>query len=230
MRSITCASLAFISGAFVASSTCVGAPAASPTVRLSGSLPADSDAGVKFASAIADMQHQLYPRAAKQLSELALQGMPEAAYNLSILYDRGLGVPRKPEKAVYLLREAAAANLPEAEFALGVRTATGQGMTKNDAEAARLYQAAAVQGHPAAAFNLGYAYKDGAGVPQHLPTALAWFRKAASEGFPGAGDMVRNIELRVEPAELAEADRLSSTLDGMSASTAMSQQRGVSEP
>ena len=78
---------------------------------------------------------------------------------------------------------------------------------KNYREAARWYHKAAEQGHIDAQFNLGAMYTNGEGVAQDYVQAHKWFNIASALGNHFAGESRQEIETKMTPQQIAEAQR-----------------------
>ncbi|MCP5153008.1 MAG: sel1 repeat family protein [Ectothiorhodospiraceae bacterium] len=92
---------------------------------------------------------------------------------------------------------------------LGYMHALGEGVDADMAQAARWFLKAAEGGSAAAQVTVGSLYFHGEGVERNLPLAYAWFNVAATNGRNDALDYMNLISPRLEPAQLAEADKLS---------------------
>ena len=171
-----------------------------------------------------------YETAYRLIKPLAEQGLPEAQFNLGLMYDKGQGVPqdyaeavkwyRKAAeqgnaKAVKSYRKAAEQGNAEAQFNLGLMYDKRQGVPQNYAEAVKWYRRAAEQGFAEAQTNLGIMYFTGQGVPKDYVLAHMWFHLAISR-YPASekakrerAEKIRDIAAsKMTPAQIAEAQRL----------------------
>ncbi|MDX9994583.1 MAG: tetratricopeptide repeat-containing serine protease family protein [Rhodocyclaceae bacterium] len=150
----------------------------------------------------------------------AAQGNWTAQFNLAGLYRSGEGVA-KDSYLAYTLYEAVAklaekkdGFIPLAAFdaqaVLGAMYSVGEGVPKDDAKAVEWYQRAASSGQASAQQNLGVAYLRGEGVATDNVLAYAWSNLAGGQGKEGAGKNRDIAARRMTPAEIAEAQRLSS--------------------
>lgn len=150
----------------------------------------------------------------------AAQNHFESQFNLAGLYRSGEGVAKDSSRAhalygaVAKLADKKEGFTPMAAFdaqaILGVMCSSGEGVPKDDAKAVDWYQRAASSGQASAQQNLGVAYLRAEGVVTDNVLAYAWSNLAAGQGKEGAG---RNRDIaarRMTPAEIAEAQRLSS--------------------
>ncbi|MGB7631437.1 MAG: tetratricopeptide repeat protein [Candidatus Deferrimicrobium sp.] len=106
-----------------------------------------------------------YQTAYRLIKPLAEGGLPEAQFNLGLMYEMGQGVPRDYAEALKWYRRAA---------------------EQGNAKALKWYRKAAEQGNAEAQFNLGLMYDERLGVPQDYAEAVKWYRKAAEQGFAEA--------------------------------------------
>ena len=72
--------------------------------------------------------------------------MPDAAYNLGVMYTEGQGIGQDFNEAVRLFRSAAEQGHSDAQFNLGGMYATGRGVVRNDVEAYKWVALAAAKG------------------------------------------------------------------------------------
>jgi len=137
----------------------------------------------------------------KAYQRAAAQGQAPAQFRLSLMYERGHGVPQNYAKAVRWLRKSAEQGFMPAQYNLGSRYESGQGVTQDYAEAANWFRKAAEQGFAAAQKNLGAMYGQGKGVPQDYSKAYIWSSIAAKSGDKSA---IKNRNLSA--GELSQDD------------------------
>jgi len=159
--------------------------------------------------------------ALKQLKALANNGNLEAAFQLSILYFAGQGVPVDPAQSVTWCRKAAEGGHAEAQANLGTWYAWGRGVAKDLALAASWYRKAAEQGNVHGQLSLGAAYQNGSGVPKDLVSAYMWMDLAAQQGpkftTPSPAGFISyqaqtardEMVKQMSPAQITEAQRRS---------------------
>ena len=137
--------------------------------------------------------------------------MPDAQYNLALMYGGGEGVAQDWAAAARWYRVAAAQNYAGAQHNLGVLHESGLGVAQDRAEAARLYQLAAAQGYTRAQVNLGGMYAYGEGVAQDKVAGYMWLTIAlggsSGEVRSAALQNLAAIEKTMTAAEIAEARR-----------------------
>ncbi|MBR5130711.1 MAG: sel1 repeat family protein [Alphaproteobacteria bacterium] len=103
-------------------------------------------------------------KAALFYEKAAMAGLPEAQYQLALMYDTGDKIPENRTKALLWMNEAAKQGMPEALYSLGVwveRGYMGGGIPMDKVVA--LYEAAAVQDHKNAMTSLVSIYAMGEG-------------------------------------------------------------------
>ena len=114
-------------------------------------------------------------------------------------------------EAVKSLRKAAEQGDAAAQSCLGRCYQEGIGVPKDYSEAARWYRKAAEQGDDHAQSCLGLFYATGEGVPRDIVESYKWLNiVAASRGRVGERKILQIIEAKMTPAQIAEAQRLSS--------------------
>ena len=85
----------------------------------------------------------------------------------------------------------------------------GEGVPEDDATAVKWYTKAAEQGNAGAQFNLGVMYGNGEGVPENNVLAYMWWNLAAAQGDESSKSHKNNIQEKMTPAQIEEAQRLS---------------------
>lgn len=120
-------------------------------------------------------------QAVEYLKKAAEQRMPEAQYELGIIYLEGIGVPRHESMAIEYLEKSAAQGFADAQNRLGIYYKESN--SKNNLiDAVEWFRRAAVQNHIAAQKNLAKCYAEGIGVEQVPQLATYWYQKAAGQG------------------------------------------------
>ena len=166
--------------------------------------------GVRYA--FGDGVPQDYAKAAEYFMRAAIQGLPDAQYNLGALFDKGLGVPKDPVRAAIWYHSAAEQGHASAQLNLGLAYASGSGVEQNFPEAARWFRRAAEQGNVTAQYNLAALYANGKGVEQSDVEAYAWFTIAAAAGDVEARDQMEKFARRMTPQQLRDARGLATKL------------------
>ena len=128
------------------------------------------------------------------------------------MYAEGEGVPEDYAEAVKWFRLAADQGDALAQYGLGITYANGNGIPQDYAEAVKWFRLAADQGNTNAQIGLGYRYVTGTGVPVSYVRAYAWWNIAAASGDEEALDNRSVVEERMTPAQIAEAQQLSTEI------------------
>mgnify|MGYP001187701335 FL=1 len=149
-------------------------------------------------------------KAAEWFRKAAEQGYVEAQKNLGVMYANGEGVPKDGAKAMDWYRKAAEQGDAWAQYILGLAYDQGEGVPKDSAKAVEWYQKSAASGQTGAQLILGGAYFLGKGVATDNVLAYAWSNLAAAQGNEGGAEIRDMAASRMTPAEIAEAQRLSS--------------------
>lgn len=116
------------------------------------------------------------------LKKSAIQGDPDAQYNLGVCYQFQIGVGKDLNLASDFYRKAAEQGHPFAQNSLGVCYLNGIGVKPDDKEAVKWFLKAASQGDTFAEANLGDCYAFGMGVGKDTVAAFSWYLKAAQHG------------------------------------------------
>ncbi len=135
-----------------------------------------------FADGLTAYNRGDHSRAFSVFLSLAAGGNANAQYNVGLMYDRGLGVPKEERPAMFWYRKAAEQGDADAQFSVGAMYDMGRGVPKDDQQAMSWYRKAAEQGRANAQLNLGLMYSTGQGVPKDDQQAMSWYRKAAEQG------------------------------------------------
>ena len=140
----------------------------------------------------------------------AEQGNVQAQYNLGVMYRNGQGVTEDDTQAVYWYRKAAEQGHALAQINLGLMYNFGGGVAKDDTQAFYWFRKAAEQGHADAQIILGFRYTKGEGVAEDYILAYKWANLAAAQGHENAIELKNDLRKLLTPAQIAEAQRLSS--------------------
>lgn len=184
---------------------------------LLASLAAGAEAQIRTVSADYDEGYLAYGRgdyagALRYWRTEAERGNASAQHNLSLLYDRGDGVPQNFEESLKWTRAAAEQGNHEAQLRLGMFNAEGRGVKRNPAEAAKWFQRSAEHGNAQAQYNMGAVYEYGRGVGRDLVQAHMWYNLAAANfniGWDRADAFVSRdrVAALLTPAQLADAQK-----------------------
>jgi uncharacterized protein len=146
------------------------------------------------------------------IQKAADQGLPDAQNLVAAWYSQGyLGVSKDAVKAVDWLQKAASQGHAFAQLSLGQAYRDGKGVPKDTAKAIEWYGKSAVQGLGVSQFMLGIEYFNGKGSLEDNVLAYAWLNLASSKGDETAAKW-RDLAVKyMTAAEIAEAQRLSSS-------------------
>ncbi len=125
-------------------------------------------------------------KAFKYLGQAASQGHTEAQYQLSVCYDRGIGVRRNITEAAKWCQMAAFGGHAKAQSEIGYCYEYGQGVVRNIKEAVSWYEMASAQGNIEAKNNLAFCYQKGRGIHKDVKEAIRLYGEAAAGGHASA--------------------------------------------
>jgi len=128
------------------------------------------------------------------------------------MYAHGEGIPENDAKAVHWYTESAKQGRRDAQFSLGSKYYMGIGVPQDYAIAAHWYTKAAKQGYTKAQLIIGVMHNGGRGLPKDHVRGYAWSSIAASQGIADGKKVKEIIANRMTPAQIAEAQKLSSEL------------------
>jgi len=137
--------------------------------------------------------NQNYERAGFWFRQAADRGIGNAAYNLGVLFQQGLGQPQDLQRALDWYRRAAQLGHPEAQYNLGIAYIEGVGTRYNPAMAAAFFQKAAFSGIAEAAYNLGLILENGLLGEIRSEDAMIWYRAATDQGNPEAQQALESL-------------------------------------
>ena len=149
-----------------------------------------------------------YVTALVEFTALAKQENAFAQYNLGLMYEQGLGVPKDVAMATEWYIRAASQGKAEAQFRLGSAYHLGQGIAKDDVQAEVWLRRAANQGVTDAQVMLGemlFLLR----IPLHNNApAYMWMSIAASSGDKAAKKKKRFFTIFMTPNQLVEGEKL----------------------
>jgi len=137
----------------------------------------------EYDDAIYQLNRGEFKAAIKLLVPLIDEGYAPAEYQLALIYLKGLGTPKNPNKAVELFTKAAEKNYPDAQFELANLYYEGKMVKKDLKKSFELTEKAAKKGLASAQYNLGVKYYNGDGVRQDYYQASKWYQKAADQNY-----------------------------------------------
>lgn len=113
---------------------------------------------------------------------LAVDGNPDAQFQLGMMYQRGQGVQADLAEAMRLFHLAAAQNQVDSLVILGLRYITGRDVQANIAKGIEYLERASRRGSTRAMWVLGSVYMGNLGLSKNMAVATYWFQKAAELG------------------------------------------------
>jgi TPR repeat protein len=144
---------------------------------------------------------ELFEKCLPQMTKLAEAGDVVAACRLGVMYGKGDGTAKSPEKSHEWLLRAATHNHVPAQVILG-------GLARSDSkfdEAARWWRKAAEAGNPRAQMNLAVLCSNGQGVEKDTKVAANWARQAIAHNEPTAAVFLYKFSGHNEPVNPREA-------------------------
>ena len=149
-----------------------------------------------------------FATALREWKPLAEQGDASAQFNLGMMYQKGIGVPRGYKTAVKWYRLATEQGFARAQTNLGVMYQEGIGVPQDYKTAVKWYSLSAKQGDAFAQFNLGLMYGLGQGVTQDDFYAHMWGNLGASNGNEDGGKLRDIVAKGMTPADISTAQKL----------------------
>lgn len=168
-------------------------------------LAAPLAAAGDFEAGVAAARSGDYQRALREWKPLAEAGKRDAQFNLGLLYENGLGVPKDPATAATWYKRAAEQDDREAQAYLAEMYAQGLGIPRDDTEALRWYKRAGELGHAAAQYNVGLFYALGRGVEPSDIEGYAWLKVGEENGAKSTG-LLETLKKNMSPERLEAAE------------------------
>jgi len=147
-------------------------------------------------------------KTAIDLKKSAEDGNSSAQNALGLLYFKGQGGPPNSSVAKRWFEKAAAQGHAEAQVNLGTLYLHGDGAEQSYQMALFWFNRAAQQEQALAFAKLGRMYELGRGVPQDLIQAHMWYNLSVAHGESRAAQARDALAIRMNPAQIAESDRL----------------------
>lgn len=128
-------------------------------------------------------------KAAGYFQSAADAGLPDAMFNLCMLYDSGTGVSKDDRKAYDYMLQAAELNFPMACVMMGMRMAFEKASSEETRQKGAEYLTKAAEaGNQEGQYLLGVCCEKGMGVEKDLSEAAGWYRRAAKAGSKQANE------------------------------------------
>lgn len=128
----------------------------------------------------------------QECMDAAMQGDPEAQYQLALCYETGDGVEADADKAFEWYKKAAEQGVVEAQNSLGCCYYNGEGTPQDYGKAAQWFKQAAQQNHSYAQYHYALCFLYGTGVTPNYEEARAWLIKAAEQGNSEAKQLLES--------------------------------------
>ena len=157
----------------------------------------------EFETAVKNVENKKFLDAVKIFEKLAQKGLPEAQFNLSILYSNGLGTPKNYKTALYWCWQA---HLNDHPTAINQINEIFDLVTEalRDAVANQIIEellAIAQTGEQTSALKLGKTYTELLVAPNH-PSAYVWLSIAQAYGVEGASELLRQVADKLTVEEI----------------------------
>lgn len=131
--------------------------------------------------------------AVKAWGKAADEGIAEAQFNLGLMHDRGLGVPKDKQKALGWYRKAALKGDAKALYNLGLLYQLGGGVPCDIHKAAALFEKAAIRCDTEAMLALACLYESGDELPQDTLKSAEWYARAALQEDKNAAEAISRL-------------------------------------
>ncbi|WP_348800510.1 tetratricopeptide repeat protein [Flavobacterium adhaerens] len=138
-----------------------------------GTINAQTKKNANFDAGIAAIEANNMPLAYKKFLAAAKEGHIDSQYNVALMYEKGMGVPKNLKEALIWYNKAAEQGNSNAQFNLGVLYENGTGTSIDYAKAHKWYRKAILQNDGLAVGNLGMLYLRGQGVKTNKIAGMA---------------------------------------------------------
>ncbi len=169
---------------------------------------AGMSASADFQKGYAAYQSGDYATALREFQPLAKQGYAPAQFNLGVLYEEGLGVPKNNKTAMKWYSLAAVQGHAKSQYNMGVMYSNGKGVLQDYKTAVKWYRLAAEQGHAKSHTNLGVMYGTGKGVLKDYIYAHMWGNIGAMNGNKKGAGLRDFVGTKMTPADISKAQDL----------------------
>ncbi|MEI6439620.1 MAG: TonB family protein [Alphaproteobacteria bacterium] len=144
-----------------------------------------------------------YEQAYTLYEKLSATGNADAANQIGLMLQSGMGVDKNERKAFEYYDLAAKRGSVFGNYNVGVFKLKGIGITRDYSEAIERFTFSADHGHAESQNYLGVMYANGYGLKKDLQEALKWYKLAASNG---SGFAKQNISSLIDIGAATEAD------------------------
>ena len=157
----------------------------------------------EFETAVKNVENKKFLDAVKIFEKLAQKGLPEAQFNLSLLYSSGLGTPKNYKTALYWCWQA---HLNDHPTAINQVNEIFDLVTEalRDAVANQIIEellTIAQTGEQTSALKLGKTYTELLVAPNYL-SAYVWLSIAQAYGVESASDLLRQVADKLTVEEI----------------------------
>jgi TPR repeat protein len=149
-----------------------------------------------------------YTKALQIFERLSEAGNSQAQYDLSQMYFQGIGTTKSVEQGWMWMNRAADKGNIQAMLELGVRYQASSSLDNGEEIAFLWFQKAAMAGSPVGQYNLARLYESGKQTPVDLVQAYVWMTLSNKSGNPTAAPEAKALKARLNPDELASANRM----------------------
>ena len=122
----------------------------------------------------------------------------QAAYNLAVLYEQGLGQHGSNERIVSLYKTAAERGSVDAQYNYGGLFYAGERVPRRIEDAIYWWSQAANLGHSEAQYNLGVLLFEGQDIKQNLRLATQWLSFSADAGHELASSLLKEAQAALD--------------------------------
>jgi TPR repeat protein len=149
-----------------------------------------------------------YTKALQIFERLSEAGNSQAQYDLSQMYFQGIGTSKSIERGWIWMNRAADQGNIQAMLELGVRYQASTSLENGEEMAFLWFQKAAMAGSPVGQYNVARLYETGKQTPVDLVKAYVWMTLSNKSGNPTAAPEAEALKARLNPDELASANRM----------------------
>ena len=172
-----------------------------------------SNLAEEFAIAVKNVESKNYLEAVRAFDKLAQSGLPEAQFNLSLLYSSGLGTPKNYKTALYWSWQAHLNNHPTALNQVNEIFDLVTEALRDDVANQIIDELLTVAkaGEQTSALKLGKTYTDLLVAPDYQ-SAYVWLSIAQAYGIESASELLSQVTANLTLEEiLAQQEQASST-------------------
>ena len=151
---------------------------------------------------------QNYAEAMKWYKRASESRLPEAQYNVGLLYYHGYGVAKNPREAIKWFKLASKQDLLEAQYMMGLAHHEGKGVRLDYEKALAWFVKSAKKNHPPSQFMYGFMLQAGEGMDPDPMRAYAWSKLAELNKQPESDAIYNLAALSLEKKQVAQAEAI----------------------